>query len=57
MISLALVLATVAALFAGCLPFLALVIAALAIKIWPFAALAVLAAVTAWALKQFWRRR
>ena len=57
MISLALVLAAVAALCAGGLPLVALVIAALAIKIWPFAALAVLAAVTAWALKQFWRQQ
>jgi hypothetical protein len=56
MISLALVLAAVAALCVGGLPLLALVIAALAIKIWPFAALAVFAAVTAWALNQFWRR-
>jgi hypothetical protein len=56
MISLALVLAAVAALITGGLPLLALVIVGLAIKIWPFAALAVVAAVTAWALNQFWRR-
>jgi hypothetical protein len=56
MISLALVLAAVAALITGGLPLLALVIVGLAIKIWPFAALAVFAAITAWALNQFWRR-
>jgi hypothetical protein len=56
MISLALVLAAVVALFAGSLPILALAIAGLAIKIYPLAALAVFAAVAAWALNQFWRR-
>jgi hypothetical protein len=55
MISLALVLAAVVALFAGSLPILALAIAGLAIKIYPIAALAVFAAVTAWAVNQFWR--
>jgi hypothetical protein len=55
MISLALVLAALAALFAGSLPILALAIAGLAIKIYPIAALAVFAAVTAWAVNQFWR--
>lgn len=55
MISLALVLVAVVALIAGSLPVLALAIAGLAIKIYPIAALVVVAAVTAWALKQFWR--
>ena len=56
MISLALVLAAMVALFAGSLPILALAIAGLAIKIYPLAALAVFAAVAAWALNQFRRR-
>jgi hypothetical protein len=56
MISLALVLAAMVAIFAGSLPILALAIAGLAIKIYPLAALAVFAAVTAWAINQFWRR-
>jgi hypothetical protein len=55
LISLALVLAALVALFAGSLPILALAIAGLAIKIYPIAALAVFAAVTAWAVNQFWR--
>ena len=55
MMSLALVLATVVALFAGSLPVVALAIAGLAIKIYPIAAFVVVAAVTAWALIQFWR--
>jgi hypothetical protein len=56
MISLALLLAAVLVLFAGSLPLLALAIAGLAIKIYPLAAFAVMAAVTAWAINQFWRR-
>ena len=56
MISLALVLAAMVAIFAGSLPILALAIAGLAIKIYPLAALAVFAAVTVWAINQFWRR-
>ena len=55
MIPLALVLAVALALIAGSVPLLALALCGLLLYLYPLIALVVFAAITAWAINEYWR--
>jgi hypothetical protein len=50
-----LLLAFFLALAVGCMPLLAVALMGLAIKVYPVVAILVIAAITAWAINQYWR--
>jgi hypothetical protein len=50
-----LLLAFVLSLVAGCTPVLAVALMGLAIHVYPVVAILVIAAITAWAINQYWR--
>jgi hypothetical protein len=50
-----LLLAFVLALVAGCTPVLAVIVMGLEIHVYPVVAILVIAAITAWAINQYWR--